>query len=236
MNTALEFEIENLEVRPEFDVLKPYFSKTLKAKNVSIDIFAEFECGKLVSQLANSLDIEKINQEVVESVKFQFITKNVLGKLATTKENLLTINELENQNLYIDGAILLEDILKTKNFKHSHNIRYLAYRHQSNLMKIRFVLSPFSFVFLLSGEQQYHIVLETLDTEEATYLWHTDKSKQKLIDKVKEIDTQLNIIRNKGRQEFLETNPNNFSKIIHDYSDNKKGFIIWKDLLEERIT
>jgi hypothetical protein len=173
---------------------------------------------------------------VVESVKFQFITKNVLGKLATTKENLLTINELENQNLYIDGAILLEDILKTKNFKHSQNIRYLADKHQSNLMKIRFVLSPFSFVFLLSGEQQYHIVLETLDTEEATYLWHTDKSKQKLIDKVKEIDTQLNIIRNKGRQEFLETSPNNFSKIIHDYSDIKKGFIFWKDMLEERIT
>lgn len=236
MNTALEFEIENLEVRPEFDVLKPYFSKTLKSKNISVDIFAEFEYGKLVSQLANSLDIEKINQEVVESVKFQFITKNVLGKLATTKENLLTINELENQNLYIDGATLLEDILKTKNFKHSQNIRYLADKHQSNLMKIRFVLSPFSFVFLLSGEQQYHIVLETLDTEEATYLWHTDKSKQKLIDKVKEIDTQLNIIRNNGRQDFLETNPNNFSKIIHDYSDNKKGFIFWKDMLEERIT
>ncbi|MDP3357950.1 MAG: DEAD/DEAH box helicase family protein [Lutibacter sp.] len=236
MNTAIEFEIENLEVRPEFDVLKPYFSKTLKSKNISVDIFAEFEYGKLVSQLANSTDIEKINQEVVESVKFQFITKNILGKLATTDENLLTVKGLGNQNLYIDGAILLEDILKTKNFKHSQNIRYLADKHQSNLMKIRFVLSPFSFVFLLSGEQQYHIVLETLDTEEATYLWHTDKSKQKLIDKVKDIDTQLNIIRNKGRQEFLETSPNNFSKIIHDYSDIKKGFIIWKDLLEERIT
>jgi len=103
-------------------------------------------------------------------------------------------------------------------------------------MKIRFVLSPFSFVFLLSGEQQYHIVLETLDTEEATYLWHTDKSKQMLKDKVKEIDRQLNIIRNNGRQVFLETNPNNFSKIIHDYSDNKKGFILWKNMLEERIT
>ncbi|MDD3723200.1 MAG: hypothetical protein PHW92_12100 [Lutibacter sp.] len=55
------------------------------------------------------------------------------------------------------------------------------------------------------------------------------------IDKVKEIGQQLNIIRNKGRQEFLETSPNNFSKIIHDYSDNKKGFIIWKNMLEERI-
>jgi hypothetical protein len=71
--------------------------------------------------------------------------------------------------------------------------------------------------------------------EEATYLWHTDKNKKSLISKVKEIDHQLNIIRNKGRQVFLETNPENFSRILHDYSDKKKGFIIWKDLLEEQI-
>ena len=52
---------------------------------------------------------------------------------------------------------------------------------------------------------------------------------------MKEIDQQLNIIRNKGRQALLETNPDNFSRILHDYSDKKKGFIIWKDLLEEQI-
>lgn len=27
----------------------------------------------------------------------------------------------------------------------------------------------------------------------------------------------------------------NFSRILHDYSDNKKGFIIWKGNLEERL-
>jgi hypothetical protein len=97
------------------------------------------------------------------------------------------------------------------------------------------VLSPFSFVFLLSGAKQYHIVLETLDTEEATYLWHVDKSKQALLRKIKEIDEQLSIIRNKGRQTFLESNPENFSRVLHDYSDERKGFVIWKDFIEERI-
>jgi hypothetical protein len=91
-------------------------------------------------------------------------------------------------------------------------------------------------VFLLAGEHQFHIILETLDTEEATYLWHTDKNKHSLISKVKEIDQQLNVIRNKGRQAFMETNPDNFSRVLHDYSDEMKGFIIWKDLLEEKIT
>ncbi len=233
----LEFEIENLAVRPEFEVLKPYFAKALKSKNIKVDIHAEFEKSKLVSQLATSTDIEKINREVIEGVKFKFITKNFFGQKQITEENLLTATELQNgkQQLYSDGQQLLDDILKNKDFKHSQQLRFLANRHEGTHLKIRFVLSPFSFVFLLSGEQHFHIILETLDTEEATYLWHTDKNKQALINKVKEIDQQLDMIRNKGRQTFLETNPGNFSRILHDYSDKKKGFIIWKDLLEEQI-
>ena len=233
----LEFEIENLEVRPEFEVLKPYFAKALKSKNIKICIHAEFENSKLVSQLATSADIEKIDREVIEGVKFRFITKNFFGQKQIAEENLLTTNELQNgkQELYSDGQQLLDDILKNKNFKHSQQLRFLANKHEGTHLKIRFVLSPFSFVFLLSGEQQFHIILETLDTEEATYLWHTDKNKQSLISKVKEIDQQLNIIRSKGRQAFLETNPENFSRILHDYSDKNRGFIIWKDLLEEQI-
>ncbi len=233
----LEFEIENLEVRPEFEVLKPYFAKALKSKNIKVNIHAEFENSKLVSQLATSSDIEKINREVIEGVKFKFITKNFFGQKQKSEENLLTTTELQNgkQQLYSDGQQLLDDILKNKNFKHSQQLRFLANRHEETHLKIRFVLSPFSFVFLLSGEHQFHIILETLDTEEATYLWHIDKHKQALIGKVKQIDQQLDIIRNKGRQAFLETNPENFSRILHDYSDKKKGFIIWKDLLEEQI-
>ena len=236
MKTEIEFEIENLEVRPEFEVLKPYFVKALKSKNVKVNIYAEFEEGKLVSQIATSNDIEKINGEVIEGVKFKFISKNILGSQPKANENLLTINEIQSeQQLYTDGQGLLEDILKNKDFKHSQHLRYLATKHEGSFIKIRFVLTPFSFVFLLAGQKQFHVILETLDTEEATYLWHTEKNKQSLKKMVKEIDEQLSLIRYKGRQTFLETNPDNFSKILHDYSDEKKGFIIWKDLLEEQI-
>ena len=200
-------------------------------------IHTEFENSKLVSQLATSADIEKINREVIEGVKFKFIAKNFFGQKQIAEENFLNVTELQNgkSELYSDGQQLLDDILMNKDFKHSQQLRHLANRHEGTHLKIRFVLSPLSFVFLLSGDQQFHIVLETLDTEEATYLWHTDKSKQALISKVKEIDKQLNIIRNKGRLAFLETNPESFSRILHDYSDKKKGFIIWKDLLEAQI-
>jgi DNA gyrase/topoisomerase IV subunit B len=44
------------------------------------------------------------------------------------------------------------------------------------------------------------------------------------------------IINHLRRQAYLETNPQNFSRIVHDYSDNNKGFIIWKGQLEERLS
>lgn len=236
MNTTLEFRVENIEIRPEFEVLKPYFIKSLKSKNITVDIFAEFENGKLVSQLALSTDIDHINKEIVEGVKFQFLNKGLLKKFTPKKQNILTSDELQEQGkIYSNAEELLNAILKNKQYKHSQHIQYLADKHESQVMKIRFVLNPFSFVFLLSGEQNYFLVLETLDTEEATYIWHTPKNKSSLIEEVKQIDNQLNIIREKGRQTFLENSTDNFTRIIHDYSDNKKGFIIWKSAIEEFI-
>jgi hypothetical protein len=77
--------------------------------------------------------------------------------------------------------------------------------------------------------------METLDTKEATYVWHIEKDKQELRKHLQVIDRQLDIIRNDGRQAFLESQPENFSRIVHDYSDERKGFVIWRDMLEERL-
>ncbi|WP_290859364.1 DEAD/DEAH box helicase [Flavobacterium sp.] len=240
MKTELEFDIENFEIRPEFEVLKAYFSKTLKIKNITVTIIAEFEEGKLISQLALSNEIKKITRELIESVKFTFITKAFLAKSnAIGKENLLDINQLQNENnvkLYDSGDELLNDFLQNQNYKHQKHLQYLAEHHERTILKIRFVLNPFSFVFLLAGKTGFHIVLETLNTEEATYIWHFDNDKKSLPEKLKKVDSSLNTIRNDGRQSFTENPPDNFSRILHDYSPERKGFVIWKDLLEERIT
>ncbi len=240
MKTELEFDIENFEIRPEFEVLKVYFSKTLKIKNITVTIHAEFENEKLVSQLALSNDLKKITRELIESVKFTFIAKSFLGKVNTdTQENLLDINQLQNENntkLYDSGDELLNDLLQNQNYKHQKHLHYLAEHHERTILKIRFVLNPFSFVFLLVGTTGFHIVLETLNTEEATYIWHFDNDKQSLPDKLRQVDNYLNSIRNNGRQAFIENPPDNFSRILHDYSADRKGFVIWKDLLQERIT
>ena len=79
------------------------------------------------------------------------------------------------------------------------------------------------------------MVWETLDTEEATYIWHIEKTVHELERKIREIDKLLGLIRINGRQEYLEKNPENFSRIVHGYSEDQKGLIIWKDLLEEKL-
>jgi superfamily II DNA or RNA helicase len=239
INKELEFEIENDDIRPEFEVLKPYFSKMLNLKQVNLSLFAEFVNEKLVSQIAHSTDLEKLNREIIESVKFKFVTKAYFGKTTNSKfkNNLLDINQLQTDEdgtqLFDSEEEFLENILKNKSFRHYRNIRFLANKHASNVLKLRFVISPFSFVFLLPGTEQFHIVMETLDTEEATYIWHIDKDIALLRNKLKEIDLNINVIRNEGRQAFLESQPLNFTRILHDYTDERKGFVLWKDLLEE---
>jgi len=232
----LEFEIENYHIRPEFEVLKSYFAKQLGLKKVSVDIYAEFENHRLVSQMASSEDLDKINSDIIESVKFKFISKMIQGKLNDTPktENFLSLDKLQTgSNLYSTEEELLESMLKNKNVKHYKQLIYLVKNHKTSVLKIRFALHPFSFLFLLEGRNQFHIVLETYDTEEATYIWHINK--QQLKSSLLKIDRDLNIIRNKGRQLFLKNQPENFSKIIHDYSDDRNGFVLWKFNIEERL-
>jgi hypothetical protein len=191
-----------------------------------------------VFKSASSIDLDKINREVIESVKFRFLNKEIIKGIPAGEENLLDAGQIQGgseQLIYANEDDLLEDILALKQYKHHRHLRYLSQKHERTILKLRFVLEPFSFVFLLSGNNQYHLVWETLDTEEATYIWHIEKSIYDLEQSIKRVDGLLGQIRAKGRQQYLETNPEHFSRIVHDYSDDNKGFIIWKDLLEEKL-
>jgi Uncharacterized protein conserved in bacteria len=235
-----EFEVENKEMRPEFEVLKPYFAKFLKVKSIRVNLSYEIEFDKIKSHIAFSEDLDKINKELVEAVKFRFVSKNLVGRIPDVKSNnLLDVHQLQessiDNSLYKSGEELIDEILKIKDVKHYEQLRYLATKHDRSVLRVRFVLLPFSFVFLLTGEYQYHIVWETLDTEEATYIWHIEKHKPTLKNKLREIDQDLGYIRSNGRQAFIDKPRENFSRIIHDYGDAKKGFILWRDQLQSRL-
>lgn len=235
---TIEFEIENDAIRPELEVLKPYFAKTLKMERVDIEIYCEFLGSELVAQTAQSKDLERINREIIEGVKFKFVSSHFFGMKQglMNRQNLQDLQQLQidagAKQLFESEQVFIENLLANNQFKHQRQIRYLAQKHEPDILKIRFVLSPFAFVFLFSGDTQYHLVMETLNTEEATYIWHIHKSLSEIKLQLTEIDQQINTIKLNGRQQFLENAPANFSRLLHDYSDERKGFVVWRDQLE----
>jgi superfamily II DNA or RNA helicase len=235
----VSFGIENLHMRPEFDVLKSYFEKFLNSKTITVTICIVIEKGIIVGKSAICEDLKKLNREVVDSVRFRFAEKNLFkkGNLLGKNVEMFQLSAGDaNQTLYESGEELLKDVLIRGNYRHKIQLRYLSDLHLGNVLKIRFVLSPFAFVFLLAGKEQYHIVMETLDTDEATYIWHTSKEVSELKNTLHNVDKDLNKIRNDGRFAFLQSIPINFSRVLHDYSDERNGFVIWKDDLEQYLT
>lgn len=232
------FDIENDHIRPEFDVLKPYFEKFLKIKVIPIALYIIVENGIIVAKSAQSEDLQKLNREVVDGIRFRFVEKNFIGKSnlisqEIKKSELNTVNA--NHTLYDSGDELLQDMLSKGNYRHKKQLKYLSELHEGNVLKIRFVISPFSFIFLIAGIQQYHIVMETLDTDEATYIWHILKDISALKDALNKIENDLNKIRNEGTALFLQSAPANFGRVLHDYTEERKGFVIWKDVLEQNL-
>lgn len=243
LESPVLLEIENDYLRPEFVVLTPYLSKLLQSKWAEVDISLDVEHGQVVAIFATSPEIDRINREIIETVRFQFAEKYLLGQkqFKPKQQGLLDIDQVQENdkkqgNLYTSGEDLLSDVLTRKEYKHSQHLRFLANQHQGSILKLRFVLSPFAFVFLLKGETNYHVVLETLDTEEATYIWHVAQDKSLLKSALDRINADLQYIRTHGRQHFLASAPPSFTRIQHDYSDMRKGFIAWRDGLEEWLS
>jgi hypothetical protein len=126
--------------------------------------------GKRQTKLFICLHILTPHKETIDSVKFEFVEDHFIKSGKTKKEETLKETSKRIGAFFGSEENLLDALLKNDSYVHHKQLLYLAKRHNHNVLKIRFVLHPFSFVFLLEGKQKYHIVLETLDTKEATYI------------------------------------------------------------------
>lgn len=237
------FEIDNPDIRPEFEAVKDYFNKVLKKKFILVEIEIRYNSEEVIAVSASSEDVEKINSSIIDNVRFEFVKRKILA-LKSVPENSSILNTLDNVladdkkaigQLFKSEQDLIDDILSIKNSKHYLQLKYLSSKHLSSVLKMRFIINPFSFLFLLEGEKMYHVVWETLNSEEATYLWYFEKSIDALRTGLKEIEDILKEIKTSNKQNYLSREHNNFSRIIHDYSDSKIGFIFWKGMMEEKL-
>lgn len=246
LNKTIELTIQNYDIREEFDAIKNYFANVLKTKKIEVTVSLETTDGEITSIEVTSPEITKINKELIDNVKFEFV-KTITKKkiLVEIDKTLFTMDEyfdtfadekFKSNTFYSDDKQLLEDLLHISNTKHYKHLRFLSSKHAHEAMKLRFVHKPFSFIFLIEGDRHNHIIWETLDTAEATYVWHIDKRPETLKLTLRKIEDIINVIKVQGKTAYLNSNEDPFRRIYHDYSDLVEGFVKWKGELESVLT
>lgn len=242
LNRTLEFTVINEDIREEFDAVKNYFGNVLQVKKFQFNVVIQLTDEEITSVETTSPEVSKIDQKLIETVKFEFVKSFTKKKIdVEIDKTLFTMDEFFDTltdeqvkaNVFYDNENqLFEDLLQITNTKHYKHLRFLSSKHAHSIMKLRFVIKPFSFIFLIEGERNYHIVWETLDTQEATYIWHEDKDIKKLKQTLNKIDSIINIIKVQGKTAYLNTTEDTFRRIYHDYSELIDGFVKWKGELE----
>lgn len=238
---ALEITIPNQEIIEEFDAVKNYFGNVLGSKKIEVNLEVEITDGSITSIKASSPEIAKIDKNLIEKVRLEFVRSTMIQKLPSEVEkSLFTMEEFfdafadekyKPDTFHQSDTELLEDLLAISNTKHYNHLRFLSSKHVHDVMKLRFIQKPFSFMFLLEGEFNYHIVWETLDTEEATYVWHIGKDICLLKNTLIKIDQIIMKIKDRGKLAYLNSTDDSLTRIYHDYSDTADGFEKWKNEL-----
>lgn len=250
---SLEFHVHNDYILAEFDNIKQWFAKSLKSKKFNVQAVITTADGKLREISARSVEIEMIDVNLIESVKFQrtialtkapnltkadktlFTSDEIFKEIETTSQEGNALNQTESEILGI-----LIDKHQTRNRK---QLEYLSSTMQSERSKLRFTLYPnFGFLFFVEGRENNHFVWELLNSH-ATYIWSIDKSKGDLEVQYQRIQVAINIIRESGREQYKHAykqkkidNDLIFSLIEHESSELLDGFIKWKHKLNEKLT
>lgn len=252
-NKKVDFKISNIYILAEFENIKSWFSKKLKTKRFNVNAKIVTTDNKVVEASANSPQIALINNELVDSIKYQrTISLLKAPKTSNGEKSLYTIEEIfgEMRTESIEGNAfnqkeldILNSLLDHSKTRNRKQLEYLAGHKQSENIKLRFTLHPhFGFLFFIEGKGNNHFIWELLNSH-ATYLWSIGKSQEEIEFQYKRIEAEINLIRDTGREQYKKSYTQNnhdnnviFSDISHDdiTSTIVDGFLKWKDKLNEK--
>lgn len=234
------FQIFNSFIKEEFEAIKNYFINIFQTNKLQVEITYVLVKGLLTESRATCKTIENIDNRIIEAVKLSYLTQlpdriNNLktSKVYYTKEDLLTIlpdSKIQLEKIFNDEKSFVQDIFEMSSTKHFKQLNYLSGKHCFGMTCVKFILNPFSFIFITEGKKNFNLVWETLDTTEATYIWKLDKKGETLNSSIKTVETTIASIKAKtdGKLSYLSLKEDNFNRVFHDYSDIEKGFITWK--------
>ncbi len=246
VSNNLVIKIYNENLIPEFDFIKPYFSKVFGKRTISIRGVIG-DKNKPDSYKFRSKEISKINDDLINSIKRLEIKKKIASpKVIEIDKSLFTPEEFfdgfeaeKGNNIRKSDQELLAEILELKGIRNKKQLLYISGKIQSEKEKIHFTLTPeFGFLFYTEGEQMHHFIWELLNTN-ATYIWSgfKDVSRDVLM---KTIQRKVNFIRDNGRMKYITDEKNEdivFTKINHEHANSKlvDGFPRWRKKFDEKL-
>ncbi|PZR30067.1 MAG: hypothetical protein DI535_00780 [Citrobacter freundii] len=236
------FQIPNVHLVEQYDAIKNYFGIVLKTRKIEVVPNITLTDGDITSVNATSAEIDRIDPTLIEEVKFELV-KSTRRKELPDDQHLFAIDEYietftDEENtagIFNNDSDFMEVILERSGTKHYHHLRFLSSRQEAVLQKLRVIQRPFSFVFFVAGAQQYHIVWETLDTTEATYVWSVAKDDHSVNEFVGETHTIIERILRDGKSEYIRQLNRNLTRVFHEYMDLQSGFRKWKKEIETVI-
>lgn len=249
---AIDFEIANDFIIPEFDYVKSYVAKALKQRHVPIEIKTTLADTIEKSVPARCPVLESIDERLLVLVRSQ-AAERLLKKPkfeADVDKSLFTADEMYDQYtedgpwgdaLRSPGEEILAQILSLKEVRNAKQLQFLAGKVHAPGEKLRFTLTPlFGFIFLAKGERQRHFIWELLDSH-ATYVWSFDPEELPAQQQFPELEKILTFIKVHGRQEYRNNHHLSdhfaFRAINHRHAGSNfvEGFPRWRNLLLEQL-
>lgn len=238
----LAIPIENPNILPEFDHVKPFFAKALGKKKIEVTGYLEIDEAGGTEIHCQSKEISQINDKFIATVRklrledaiFKPRRITVDKSLFTPEEYFEGFDEAELGNtIRQSDKDLLSDLLDSEKIRNRKQLLYLSGQLQSQRTGLRFTLSPkFGFLFHVEGETMDHFIWELLNSH-ATYIWSIGRSGTSLEHKFRLIEREINFIRENGRRVYLGHARNEdltFSKVNHENSESGlvDGFPKWR--------
>lgn len=249
INDTVTIVLLNSHIIPEFDHIKPYFSKILGKKKIEVTGYVEVDENDKIKVNCESKEINLIDEESITSVKALHLKKSILSpKPIVVDKSLFSPEEFFNSEKdEVLGNIsgkndneILQAILELGGIRNRKQLIYLSGKLQSKNTTLKFTLSPkFGFLFFVEGEEMDHFLWELLNSH-ATYIWSIAKDAMATEEKFRTLEREINFIRENGRRIYLNSEKKSdfiFSKVNHESSKTGvvDGFPKWKMRVNEKL-
>jgi hypothetical protein len=251
LKQMLHFKIANDFLLPEFELIKGYFIKALGTRKFDVQAVIFMQDGKPVETQASSSLIKKIDENLIDSIKFtrtdMLMRKpfkgNIDKSLFTSEDIFDEMGDIEAGNVFNQSEEdILRLILEKMNVRNRKQLEYLSGVKQATGAKLKFTLHPyFGFLFTVEGEKMMHFIWELLNSH-ATYIWSLDKGDEDLLLQYKRVEDAINRVRDSGREQYKQAWHTShvdqdllFQVIHHEDAGSAfvEGFVKWRHRLGE---